>query len=125
MGEDCDTESGKDDAGHAIKTPSMLPPKNPDNIALFRLIQVINTIHLSEEGLRTRQAAIANNEKVFPIFQRRLSDDDEKIFCTTAIKLANWLGSERAYYAEARPKVCVHSAMSFDCCGDRYPLFRL
>jgi len=50
-------------------------------------------------------AAIMNNEKVFPIFEQKLSTDKEDLFCGTTTKLSMWLNSERAYYAEARPKV--------------------
>lgn len=50
-------------------------------------------------------AAITNNEKVFPIFAKKLSTDDEGTFCHTAGKLSMWLSSEKAYYTAARPKV--------------------
>jgi hypothetical protein len=50
-------------------------------------------------------AAITNNEKVFPVFEKKLSSDDEETFCSSAGKLAIWLGSEKAYYETARPKV--------------------
>lgn len=50
-------------------------------------------------------AAIRNNEKVFPIFEKKLSTNKEDLFCSSATKLSAWLNSEKAYYAEARPKV--------------------
>ena len=50
-------------------------------------------------------AAIKNNEKVFPVFEKKLSTDKEDLFCVTTSKLSMWLNSEKAYYAEARPKV--------------------
>ena len=56
-------------------------------------------------------AAITNNEKVFPVFAKKLASDDEDMFCNTASKLSTWLNSEKAYYAAARPKV---SSLCFD-----------
>jgi hypothetical protein len=54
-----------------------------------------------------QQAAISNNEKVFPVFAKKLSSADEEVFCTTAGKLSTWLNSEKAYYSAARPNVSI------------------
>lgn len=49
--------------------------------------------------------AISSNEKIFPIFARKFASRDTKEFLSTARKLTVWLGSEKAYYLVARPKV--------------------
>jgi hypothetical protein len=54
-----------------------------------------------------QQAAISNNEKVFPVFAKKLSSADEEVFCTTARRLSTWLNSEKAYYPAARPNVSI------------------
>ncbi|KAI0649037.1 hypothetical protein C8Q79DRAFT_948576 [Trametes meyenii] len=46
-----------------------------------------------------------NNDKLFPIFQKNLSSDTLPEFATTAHKLAGWLNSDKAYYANARHKI--------------------
>ncbi|KAI9568165.1 hypothetical protein HD554DRAFT_2100326 [Boletus coccyginus] len=50
-------------------------------------------------------AAVNSNERIFPIFAKKLSSKDTKEFVNTAHKLAVWLGSEKAYYPAARPKI--------------------
>lgn len=58
------------------------------------------------EAMKTaHSAAISSNEKIFPIFAKKLASGDAQDFANTARKLAVWLGSEKAYYAAARPKV--------------------
>jgi hypothetical protein len=57
-------------------------------------------------------AAITNNEKVFPVFAKKLSSNDGNTFCNAAAKLSKWLNSDKAYYAAARPKVSL-SVLSF------------
>lgn len=52
-----------------------------------------------------QSAAISANERTFPIFAKKLASKDFKEYVTTARKLATWLGSEKAYYPAARPKV--------------------
>jgi len=58
-------------------------------------------------------AAIKNNEKVFPVFAKKLSSNDKELFCSAIGKLSTWLSSEKAYYAEARPKASL-TLMSLD-----------
>lgn len=53
-------------------------------------------------------AAVNSNERIFPIFAKKLSSKDTKEFVNTAHKLTVWLGSEKAYYPAARPKVRSH-----------------
>lgn len=57
--------------------------------------------------MSSQKAAITNNEKVFPIFVKKLSSDKEDVFCSTATKLSAWLNSEKAYYPDARPNVSI------------------
>lgn len=52
--------------------------------------------------------AVSSNEKIFPVFARKLASKDTKDFLNTARKLAVWLSSEKAYYPAARPKVGSH-----------------
>ncbi|KZT01422.1 uncharacterized protein LAESUDRAFT_731287 [Laetiporus sulphureus 93-53] len=44
-----------------------------------------------------------NNEKLFPIFRKNLSDGVFTTFKATSDKLASWLSRDRAYYARALP----------------------
>ncbi|KAH0832837.1 hypothetical protein J3R83DRAFT_11764 [Lanmaoa asiatica] len=55
--------------------------------------------------------AISSNEKIFPVFARKLASRDAKDFVNTAHKLAVWLGSEKAYYPAARPKIALAAFM--------------
>ena len=52
--------------------------------------------------------AISSNERIFPIFAKKFASKDTKEFLSTARKLTIWLGSEKAYYPVARPKVRCH-----------------
>ncbi|CCM01510.1 uncharacterized protein FIBRA_03566 [Fibroporia radiculosa] len=46
-----------------------------------------------------------NNEKLFPIFRRNLSDGVLSTYIATADKLASWLSRDKAYYPYARPMI--------------------
>ncbi|KAF8123403.1 hypothetical protein EV363DRAFT_1179982 [Boletus edulis] len=50
-------------------------------------------------------AAINSNERIFPIFAKKLASKDTKEYANTVRKFAHWLGSEKAYYPAARPKI--------------------
>jgi hypothetical protein len=55
-------------------------------------------------------SAIKNNEKVFPVVEKKLSYNNEDLFCGTTIKLSTWTVVELGEgvlctAAEARPKV--------------------
>jgi hypothetical protein len=67
---------------------------------------------------RQQAAAITNNEKVFPVFAKKLSADDGDVFCSTALKLSTWLNSEKAYYPAARPKVSLFLCHQVATCFD-------
>ncbi|KIJ60334.1 hypothetical protein HYDPIDRAFT_32302 [Hydnomerulius pinastri MD-312] len=57
-------------------------------------------------AMKTAQhAAINSNEKIFPVFARKLASKDIKDYLGTANKLRIWLSSEKAYYPVARPKI--------------------
>ncbi|KAH7906312.1 hypothetical protein BJ138DRAFT_650139 [Hygrophoropsis aurantiaca] len=58
-------------------------------------------------GSQTSNAAVNNNERIFPIFAQRLASTDPELWRTTAKKLTQWLRSERAYYTAAQPKITV------------------
>lgn len=60
-------------------------------------------------------AAISSNEKIFPVFARKLASGDSKDYVHTVQKLTVWLGSEKAYYAAARPKVRGASQPNTSC----------
>ncbi|KIK78149.1 hypothetical protein PAXRUDRAFT_342208 [Paxillus rubicundulus Ve08.2h10] len=49
--------------------------------------------------------AITSNEKIFPVFAKKLASKESKDYINTAHKLALWLTSEKAYYPAARPKI--------------------
>jgi hypothetical protein len=49
--------------------------------------------------------AISNNDRLFPLFKKRLAADDLDTFVSSAQKFAEWLRSDKAYYASARPQV--------------------
>jgi hypothetical protein len=68
-------------------------------------------------------AAIKNNEKMFPVFEKKLSTAKEDLLCGTTSKLSMWLNSEKAYYAEARPKVSF-PLTSIDCSDELDMCFR-
>ena len=53
--------------------------------------------------------AMKNNQKIFPIFQKRLSTNDMAQWLSTANKFATWLDSDKAYYSAARPHVTFTS----------------
>ncbi|KAF9220395.1 hypothetical protein BS17DRAFT_820681 [Gyrodon lividus] len=53
----------------------------------------------------TQNAAINSNEKIFPVFAKKLASKEPKDYINTAHKLAIWLTSEKAYYPAARPKI--------------------
>ncbi|KIJ13133.1 hypothetical protein PAXINDRAFT_100842 [Paxillus involutus ATCC 200175] len=52
-----------------------------------------------------QNAAITSNEKIFPVFAKKLASKESKDYINTAHKLAVWLTSEKAYYPAARPKI--------------------
>lgn len=57
--------------------------------------------------------AVANNEKLFPVFTRKLSAAASlESYIMAAGKLASWLSSEKAYYPVARPKVRALAVLS-------------
>ncbi|KZT67442.1 hypothetical protein DAEQUDRAFT_391887 [Daedalea quercina L-15889] len=46
-----------------------------------------------------------NNEKLFPLFRRNLTENNVNLYAATADKLALWAAREKAYYPYARPVI--------------------
>ncbi|KAH9831625.1 uncharacterized protein C8Q71DRAFT_296108 [Rhodofomes roseus] len=46
-----------------------------------------------------------NNEKLFPLFRRNLSENNVGLYAATADKLALWAARDKAYYPFARPVI--------------------
>ncbi|RPD60163.1 hypothetical protein L226DRAFT_535092 [Lentinus tigrinus ALCF2SS1-7] len=70
---------------------------------------------------RARKAE-RNNESLFPIFLKHLASDNVKDFTTTAVKLANWLGVDKAYYQNARPVIIEMLETAHENVRRRYSL---
>ena len=64
-----------------------------------------NTASISSTIMSAR--AVVENEKVFPVFAKRLASHDVKEYTSTANKLKHWLSSEKAYYPDALRIVSV------------------
>ncbi|KAG6371729.1 hypothetical protein JVT61DRAFT_9077 [Boletus reticuloceps] len=60
-------------------------------------------------------AAINSNEKIFPVFAKKLASKDTKEYANTVRKFAHWLGSEKAYYPAARPKIVQLLEVGLTC----------
>lgn len=66
-----------------------------------------------------------NNEKLFPLFRRNLTENNVNLYAATADKLASWASRDRAYYPYARPMVSlpnwylVNSALTSLVLADR------
>lgn len=71
---------------------------------------------MSPQQVVAANAAIANNEKLFPTFEQRLASDDQALFVKTATRLSSWLDSEKAYYEAARPRVSLSAYRCSDTC---------
>ncbi|KAI0733548.1 hypothetical protein C8Q72DRAFT_596620 [Fomitopsis betulina] len=46
-----------------------------------------------------------NNEKLFPLFRRNLTESNVNLYAATADKLATWASRDKAYYPFARPVI--------------------
>lgn len=58
-------------------------------------------------------SAEKNNEKLFPLFRRNLTESNVNLYAATADKLATWASRDKAYYPYARPVVSLYT-LSFD-----------
>ena len=77
----------------------------PDNLTIFfnsRLNPKLMVMKLA------RSVAINSNERVFPIFAKKLASRNASKFRNAASFLAAWLGSERAYYLGAHHRIRNH-----------------
>ncbi|KAI0046562.1 hypothetical protein FA95DRAFT_1355177 [Auriscalpium vulgare] len=74
--------------------------------------------------------AVVKNQKVFPVFARKLSNPEQKNYVDACKRLGTWLGDAKAYYSAARPKVracscmvqrarCMHASSAYLCRGLR------
>ncbi|KAI0950818.1 hypothetical protein AcW1_008019 [Taiwanofungus camphoratus] len=64
-----------------------------------------------------------NNEKLFPIFRKNLSDGALGAYAMTAGKLTLWLSRDKAYYPRARPIIVelLETAHAAVCRASGYP----
>jgi hypothetical protein len=98
--------------GSPLSSPSLLTKRSL--VIYLSKAAAASTPHVPDDEMSPQQAAaIKNNEKVFPVFAKKLSSNDKELFCSAIGKLSTWLSSEKAYYAEARPKASL-TLMSLD-----------
>ena len=73
------------------------------------LLDRLNHVVKSEFGHVTYTEAIEllekNNEKLFPLFRRNLTENNVNLYAATAEKLAMWASRDKAYYPFARSVV--------------------
>jgi hypothetical protein len=60
------------------------------------------------------------NQKVFAKYSKDFTSNDVDLYTQSAMKMAKWLSSERAYYREARPVVSLFYELAVDADGNKY-----
>lgn len=90
--------------GRFVSRTRYLPPPLPSGRVLVSQVSLVS-IHLMS-------TAEKNNEKLFPLFRRNLTESNVNLYAATADKLATWASRDKAYYPFARPVVSVYMHVS-------------
>lgn len=93
---------------------SLLPfPKSPrvfrDRVTSVRILPFFSSSQMAGGGPTSQGSKYTHNDAAFVEYNTRLQSGNLPTFTTAASKLTEWLGSDKAYYPNARVPVRLRS----------------